>query len=98
MPEVVCYKTNEIQYRLAKNLIKIKYISLVNLIMDKEIIKELIQHDLTENELKQELNQLLFDTEYKTTLISNYKKLKEKLGGHGASKRLAEMIYSKLQN
>ena len=96
VPEVVCYRTNTIQYMLAKNLIRIKYISLVNLIMDDEIIKELIQHDLTENNLKQELNKLLFDTEYKTTLKSNYKKLKEKLGGVGASKRLAELIYSKL--
>ena len=96
VPEVVCYRTNEIQYRLAKNLVKIKYISLVNLIMDDEIIKELIQHDLTENNLKQELNKLLFDTEYKSSLKSNYKKLKEKLGGVGASKRVAALIYSKM--
>jgi lipid-A-disaccharide synthase len=96
VPEVVCYKTNEIQYRLAKNLVKIKFISLVNLIMDKEIIKELIQHDLNEKQLKQELDKLLFDTEYKTKLKNNYKLLKENLGGSGASKRLAKLIYSKL--
>lgn len=96
VPEVVCYKTNEISYQLAKILIKIKFISLVNLIMDKEIIKELIQHNLNEKQLNLELNKILNDTEYKITLKNNYKLLKEKLGGQGASKRLAKLIYNKL--
>ena len=96
VPEVVCYKTNEISYQLAKRLINIKFISLVNLIMDKEIIKELIQHDLNEKQLKKELNKLLNDTEYKIELKNNYKQLKKQLGGQGASERLANLIYSKL--
>jgi len=96
VPEVVCYKTNEISYLLAKKLIKIKFISLVNLIMNKEIIKELIQHDLNKKQLKQELDKILFDTEYKSILKNNYKLLKNKLGGVGASERLAALIYNKL--
>jgi lipid-A-disaccharide synthase len=98
VPEVVCYKTNNISYFLAKKLIKVKYISLVNLIMDKEIIKELIQFDLNKNMLKTELNRLLNDTEYKTTLKNNYTILKEKLGGFGASKRLSLLIFNMLKS
>ena len=55
VPEVVCYKGSNISYQIAKRLIKIKYIALVNLIMDKPVVKELIQNDLTVENLKQEL-------------------------------------------
>ena len=58
-PEVVCYKGNNLSYRIAKSIIKIKYISLVNLIMDAEVVKELIQHDLNEKNLVDELNKIL---------------------------------------
>ncbi len=55
VPEVVCYKGSPISYEIAKRVIKIKYISLVNLIMDKPIVKELIQHDLTPDNLKKRI-------------------------------------------
>jgi lipid-A-disaccharide synthase len=61
VPEVVCYKGSNISYQIAKRLIKIKYISLVNLIMDKEVVKELIQHELTTPNLVKELQRLLTD-------------------------------------
>lgn len=92
VPEVVCYKANYISYRLAKYFIKIKYISLVNLIMDKPVVKELIQHELNKNNLVSELQKLLLDEAYKSNIIKEYRLLKEKLGGSGASKRAADVI------
>src|ERR671927_1041987 len=61
VPEVVCYKGSNISYQIAKRLIKIKYISLVNLIMDKLVVKELIQNELTVKNLEQELFAILTD-------------------------------------
>ncbi len=93
VPEVVCYKANSISYFIARQLIKVKYISLVNLIMDKLVVKELIQHDLTTIKLKTELNNLLYNPEYRNRLNDDYKNLRELLGGVGASLRAANSIY-----
>ncbi|TAJ66925.1 MAG: lipid-A-disaccharide synthase [Chitinophagaceae bacterium] len=93
VPEVVCYKGGAISYQIAKRLIKIKYISLVNLIMDKEVVKELIQDALTTENLVTELSLLLNDTEKQKTLQADYRALKELLsaGGH-ASAQAARII------
>lgn len=95
VPEVVCYKGSAISYHIAKRLIKINYISLVNLIMDKEVVKELIQHELNTTNIKIELNKIL-DGPGRDTMMITYQDLTEKLGGGGASKRVAESIYSRL--
>ncbi len=99
VPEVICYKGNAISYQIAKRLIKIKYICLVNLIMDKEVVKELIQKELTVKNLVAELNKLLFDETKKQQLQKDYKELKELLsaGGH-ASANAAKSIYTMLAN
>lgn len=97
VPEVVCYKGGTISYMIARQLIKVKYISLVNLIMDKEIVKELIQNDLNEKNLKLELDKLL-DPSSRKQLLENYSLLKEKLGGMGASAKTAELMISYLKN
>lgn len=89
VPQVVCYKTNWLTYVLAKNLIKIKYLSLVNILIDKLVVKELIQSDLNQNTLKQELELVLYKNE--NTLLA-YKKLKELLNKKGASKNAAKFI------
>jgi lipid-A-disaccharide synthase len=95
VPEVVCYKGSNISYQIAKRLIKIKYISLVNLIMDKPVVKELIQHELTTANLVSELELLLTDEKRKAELQKDYTALKELLsaGGH-ASAQAAKSIYS----
>ncbi len=92
LPQVVCYKANHLSYLIARKLIKIKFISLVNLILDKEAVTELIQHDLNENRLKLELNALLHDENRKTRMMTDYKTLHEKLGGPGASERTARAM------
>jgi lipid-A-disaccharide synthase len=97
VPEVVCYKGGNISYAIARALVKIKYISLVNLIMDKEVVKELIQHNLNTNSLIAELNKLT-DDHYRNKVLEDYKLLNEKLAVGGASEKTAMMILQDLQN
>jgi lipid-A-disaccharide synthase len=80
VPQVVCYKGNRFSYWLAKLLVKIKYISLVNLILDKPAVKELIQDDFTAEQLRKELNNILQDKERQDELQSDYTRLWELLG------------------
>ncbi|MBN2682339.1 MAG: lipid-A-disaccharide synthase [Bacteroidales bacterium] len=96
-PQVVCYKTGKLTFFIAKNLVDIKYISLVNLIMDKEVVKELIQNNLNKTILKFELDRLLFDSETKNRILEEYKQLHEKLGGAGASNRIADKMFNYLE-
>lgn len=91
VPEVVCYKGNKISYQIARKLIKVKYISLVNLIMDQEIVKELIQNDLNEAQLKDNLSRLL-EPNFQLEIKASYAELRNKLGGKGASERAAKHI------
>ncbi|MBS4013371.1 MAG: lipid-A-disaccharide synthase [Bacteroidetes bacterium] len=91
-PQVVCYKGGKLSYHIAKKLVKINYISLVNLIMDKHVVKELIQNDFNNKNLTTELSELLNNKEYRNTIIDEYKILKQKLGGIGASQKAAEII------
>ncbi len=92
LPQVVCYRTGDISYAIGKRLVKIKYISLVNLILNKPVVKELIQHDFTEQNISKELNLLLNDVVYTNTIKTEYKQLVKLLGGTGASQRLAEHL------
>ena len=91
VPQVVCYKANAISYSIAKRIIKTKFISLVNLIMDREVVKELIQGDLNTGNLKAELDKITTD-DYRATLFENYHDLEKKLGGSGASNKTAAFI------
>lgn len=95
VPEIICYKGNPISFEIAKRLIKIKYIGLVNLIMDKPVVKELIQADLTVENLAAELTLLLNDENRKSQLKKDYAELKDLLsaGGH-ASYNAAKSIYN----
>lgn len=94
VPEVICYKGNALSYQIAKRLINIKYICLVNLIMDKEVVKELIQDDLTVKNLTYELNELLYNEKKQGKLKQDYVALKQLLsqGGH-ASENAAKSIH-----
>ena len=91
VPQVVCYKGSRISYEIAKRIIKLKYISLVNLILDKEVVTELIQTDFNNKRLKEELNKIL--NEYnRAVLFLEYYNLEQKLGGIGASEKTAKLI------
>ena len=94
VPEVVCYKGSAVSYQIAKRVIKVKYISLVNLIMDKLVVNELIQDELTEKNLLQELNELLTNKQRQAQLATDYAALSQILGEGGhASAKAAESIY-----
>lgn len=90
VPQVVCYKTSRISYLIAKQLIKIKYISLVNLILDKEAIVELIQDDCSTHNIVRELEKLLLNKIENNRVKSCYNDLIYLLKDDGASKRIAE--------
>lgn len=91
VPEVVCYKGNWISYQIAKRIITLKYISLVNLIMDEEVVTELIQSDCNAKKIKAELSKIL-EEDYRRKLIEKYDQLEKKLGGEGASSKVAKLI------
>lgn len=99
IPQVVCYLTGggRLLYSIGKRLLKVKYISLVNLVMDQLIVKELIQQFCNKDELSSELKQILYNEEYRNQMLQNYHLLNEKLGGAGASTRCAKMIFEDIQ-
>ena len=96
VPEVVCYKGGRISYEIAKRVINLDYISLVNLIMDKEVVKELIQTEFNTKTLKKALTEIL-EEEKRKALFDEYYKLEQKLGGVGASANTAKLIVNAIQ-
>ncbi len=94
VPEVVCYKANKASYLIARQLAKVKYICLVNLIMDRPVVKELIQNDMTAANIRDELQSLLNSSKRQKKLLEDYEELKYALGNAGASDRAAETIIS----
>ncbi len=92
VPEVVCYKGSEISYQIAKRVINIQYISLVNLIMNQEVVKELIQGEMTTANITRELDLLLHDEARTNTLRQDYEKLREKLQADGSASAKAAAI------
>jgi lipid-A-disaccharide synthase len=96
VPQVVCYKGSKISYEIAKRVIKLDYISLVNLILDKEVVTELIQNDFNTKRLKEELTKIL-DPYKRATMFLDYYDLEKALGGRGASENTAKLIHSAIK-
>ncbi len=94
VPQIVCYRGNPISYWLARKLIKVKYISLVNLIMDRKVVTELIQDELNTIMLKNELTEMMESEDRRKQIRASYQELWEKLGGQDASDRAASAIIS----
>ena len=98
VPQVVCYKTSWTSYLIGRLLIQnLKYISLVNIIQDKEVVKELIQNNCNKTNLVIELEKIL-DKKNRSSMLAEYKMLHNKLGGKGASKKTADLIKVYLEN
>lgn len=91
-PQVVCYRGDALSFEIARRLVKVDYISLVNLTAEKEVIKEMIQYDMKPKTLKDELNRLINTDSYRNKILEDYKIVRELLGGSGASERTAEKI------
>ena len=97
VPQVVCYKGSAISYHIAKRIITLKFISLVNLVMDKEVVTELIQGDFNSKKLKKELEKIL-DGNERAKLFSDYYDLEKALGGKGASEKTAHLIFNAIKS
>jgi lipid-A-disaccharide synthase len=96
VPEVVCYKGSWISYQIAKRIITLKYISLVNLIMDEEVVTELIQENCNSKRIREELKKIT-EPNYRQNLLEKYEVLEQKLGGIGASEKTAKLIVRELK-
>ncbi len=97
VPQVVCYGGNEISYQIARSVVKLKYISLANLIMDKGLFKELIQHDCTPQKISAELDNLLCNSAYREKMLADYRDVRNILGGKGASAKVASAMIEELE-
>lgn len=97
VPQVVCYKTSNISYQIAKHLIKVPYISLVNLVAQKEVVKELIQDELDTENLVKELDKIINSQSFRNQQILDYQQVKESLGEVGASEKTGRRIVEILQ-
>ena len=96
-PQVVGYITNPITYWIAKKIVKIKYISLGNLIINKLAFKEFIQDDCNPAALVKEIRALIEDTDYRNRMLSDYAEIRETLGGSGASAAVAKAMIEELK-
>lgn len=94
VPQVVCYAGSAVSYAIARRLVEVKYISLVNLILDRPLVRELIQRDLNRENLKLALGEIL-QAEHAASIRAGYAELREKLGAGGASERAARAILGK---
>ncbi len=97
IPQVVCYRTSALTYFVARFVLNIRFISLVNIIMDKEIVKELIQHSMNPREIVSELNSILPGGWKRKQMLSDYASLAGMLNGEGSAKRVATDIYNTLR-
>jgi lipid-A-disaccharide synthase len=96
VPQVVVYKTSTISYSIAKHLIKVPFISLVNLIAEKEVVKELIQSEFNLKRILEQLNLILGNVSYRSGILLGYSEVIEKLGSESASKNTASLIFNSI--
>lgn len=92
VPQVVCYKSSNFSYQIAKRLIKIKFISLVNLILNREAVKELIQKDCNATLIEQELSEIIVGGMKREKMLNDYNELEQILGAGGASSKIAHAL------
>ena len=96
VPQVVCYRMNELSYRIGKMIVNLDYISLVNLILDKPCVTELIQGDFTAERIKQELNAILYDEVTKTRIKTQYADLHAQIGLSHPSVEVANYVWKSI--
>jgi lipid-A-disaccharide synthase len=92
VPQIVCYRGNPVSYLIAKQLVKVKYISLVNLVCEREVVPELIQGDFNTENLQQKLRVIIGPSTLRESILAGYVELRTRLGGPGASRRTGTMM------
>jgi len=96
VPQVVVYRTSSLNYWIARLLIRVRYISLVNLVAGKKVVNELIQSNFNAESLSTELNKLILDQNYRNSILNSYKEIKEKLTGRNVYDKISDLITSSL--
>jgi lipid-A-disaccharide synthase len=97
VPQVVCYRTSSLTYAIGRFFLKVRYISLVNLIMGREAVAELIQGEMRRERLRSELEKIIPGGERRESVKRDYEELRQKLGGEGASARIASDMVTQLK-
>ncbi|MDW3194806.1 MAG: lipid-A-disaccharide synthase [Cytophagales bacterium] len=92
IPQVVCYRTSKISYWIARAVIKVRFISLVNLILDDRVVQEFVQHEYTPEIVLKEVERIFEKDGYRQRMLNNYKKLNHQIGSYSASQKVAEDI------
>jgi lipid-A-disaccharide synthase len=98
VPQIVCYRTSSLSYFIGKMVIKVPYISLVNLIAGRPVVRELIQGDFTARNLLDELRALLSDVDYQDRMRAGYAEIRAKLGQNQAAQKTAELMVQYLKS
>jgi len=93
VPQVVCYKGNKFSFWMARRMVEVDFISLVNLVLQRQLVSELIQDELTETNLKDELEKILPDGKKRDEMINGYHEMTKKLGAGSGSEQAAEIIF-----
>jgi lipid-A-disaccharide synthase len=96
-PQVVCYSSSTLSFLIARQIIRSKYISLGNLILQRQAFKEFIQYYATGENILVEIRRILEDSSYRETMLSDYAEIRSALGGRGASERVASAMVKELQ-
>lgn len=97
IPQVVCYKTSKLSYSIGKLFINIKFFSLVNILMNKQVVVELLQNNL-EADIIHELKNITENENYRSQMLSSYNELEKLLGKKGASERIVRDIFIEFKN
>ncbi|MEY3835554.1 MAG: hypothetical protein RI989_982, partial [Bacteroidota bacterium] len=97
-PQVVCYKANAISFAIAKRLVKIKFISLVNLLLNREAVRELIQDEWNVAQAEEELRAVLVGGTKRDAVLASYTELKASLGNGGASELTAKLLLKNINS
>ncbi|MDR1405863.1 MAG: lipid-A-disaccharide synthase [Prevotellaceae bacterium] len=97
-PQIVCYGGNEISFQIARRLVRVKFISLVNIIMNREAVRELVQHDLTAGNLQNELQAILPGGTKRAAQLRDCAELRKLLGAQGAAERIARQMTDELRH
>jgi lipid-A-disaccharide synthase len=96
-PQVVCYKANAVSFAIAKRLVKIKFISLVNLLLNREAVRELIQDEWNVTQAEEELRAVIVGGSKREAVLKSYAELKESLGNGGASELTASLLLKNIE-
>ena len=96
-PQVVAYKGSNLNFQIAKSIVKIKYISLGNLILDRICFRELLQYYFTPDNVLYEVRRMIEDEEYRSSMLSGYQEIRDALGGEGASAAVAKAMIDELR-